>query len=461
MNKSAYLFAATTLAVGLGGGYWIAGEQAATPTPGQPHVASASQERKVLFWRNPMNPAITSPVFMKDDMGMDYLPVYEEGTPAAVAVAGTVRIDPVTMQNIGVRTVVAERRPLAHLIQVPGRVEVDESRISHVHSKSEGWIEQMFVHNTGDPVAKNSMLLSIYSPKLVSSQQEYLLALNNYKALAANPYADIGQGARELKDSARERLTLLDVPEHQLRELEQTGRIKKSLHIHSPFNGVITQIGAREGQFVTPETELFTLADLSRVWVTVDVYENDLPWVRQGNRAEVTGAALPGSILTGKVDYIYPYFDQQTRTVKVRLVLDNRQRQLKPGMFVNVALRTDPRGPEVLVPSEAVVRSGIGAQVFVEREPGRFEPRDVTVGLTAEGFSQIIRGIREGERVVASAQFLIDSESKLREAVTRMSDPVRKPVMPAAGKPAAPATDREMPGKNPETKESGHDHAHH
>lgn len=456
MNKQTIIIVAITLAIGLGGGYWLGHQPSPAKHPAPSSAAPHADGRKVLFWRNPMNPAITSPVFMKDEMGMDYIPVYDDAD-RAVQPAGTVKIDPTTMQNIGVRTATAEQRPLSHIIQALGRVAVDESRISHIHAKAEGWIEQMFVHNTGDSVRRNSMLLSLYAPKLVSGQQEYLLALNNYKALSTNPYADIGQGARELKDSARERLRLLDVPEHQLRELEQSGKIKKSLHIHSPFNGVVMQIGAREGQYVTAETELFTLADLSRVWVFVDVYENDLPWIKKGDRAEVRASSLPGRTLVGRVAQIYPYFEKDTRTVKVRLEFNNRDLSLKPEMFVNATLQVGQQKPQVVVPSEAVVRSGDGERVFVETSPGKYEPRKVTIGLMAEGYTQILSGIQPGDSVVTSAQFLIDSESKLREAVTRM----RTPNAPKTPTPPAPSADMDMSGMSLPPQEASHDHSHH
>ncbi|MEW5756326.1 MAG: efflux RND transporter periplasmic adaptor subunit [Pseudomonadota bacterium] len=417
MNKQLVLTAVIAVAAGLAGGYFLA--ERPQQSTGEMSAAQPSAERKVLFWRNPMNPAITSPVFTKDEMGMDYLPVYADEGEAKEA-TGTVKIDPTTVQNIGVRTAEATQQALARKIRALGRVAYDEGRLTRLHPKTEGWIEQLYVEKTGEHVARDAMLLSIYSPQLVSSQQEYLLAVKNHQALKDSPYEDIRQGAAELVQSARERLELLDVPAHQLHELEQNQRIQKSLHIHSPFDGVVINVGARKGQYVTPETELYMLADLSKVWAFVDVYEDELPWVRVGDQAQMTVAGAPGKTFTGKVSYIYPYMEAKTRTARVRLEFDNREQLLKPDMYAEVQVQAARQTHAVVVPSEAVVRSGDRNQVFVQREPGKFEPREVRLGLSSEGMTQILAGVTAGERVVTSSQFLIDSESKLREATAKM-----------------------------------------
>ena len=367
-----------------------------------------------------MNPAITSPVPAKDEMGMDYIPVYADGAGGGDEPAGTVTIDPVTVQNIGVRTARAEKRSLSHAVRAVGRVDFNEERLARLHPKIEGWIEVLRVSTTGSVVKKDDILLSIYSPQLVSSQEEYLLALNNLRVLKDSPYEEIRRGAEELVKSARERLRLLDMPEHQIHELEATGEIKKRTHIHSPFDGTVIKVGVREGQYVTPKTELYMLADLSRVWVYVDVYEEDLPWIKLGDEAAMTVRAVPGRTFRGKVAYVYPYMERKTRTARVRLEFDNPNQLLKPEMFANVTLHAGKIPNAVVVPSEAVVRSGERDLVFVVREPGKFEPRPVTLGLSADGLVQILDGVKAGEEVVTSAQFLIDSESKLREATAKM-----------------------------------------
>lgn len=468
MNKQLVVTALIAVAAGLAGGYFLAER----PVPGgEAPTAQPSAERQVLFWRNPMNPAITSPVFTQDEMGMDYLPVYaDEG--AADEAAGTVQIDPGTVQNIGVRTTEAAQQALARKIRALGRVAFDEGRLTRLHPKTEGWIEALYVEKTGEQVARDAMLLSIYSPQLVSSQQEYLLAVKNLEALKDSPYEDIRQGAAELVQSARERLELLDVPAHQMRELEQHRRIQKSLHIHSPFDGVVINVGARKGQYVTPETELYMLADLSKVWVIVDIYEDELPWVRIGDQAQMTVAGAPGKNFKGKVSYVYPYMEPKTRTAKVRLEFDNREQWLKPDMYAEVQVQAARQEHAVVVPSEAVVRSGDRNQVFVQREPGKFEPREVRLGLSSEGLTQILAGVTAGERVVTSSQFLIDSESKLREATAKMLDVQSGATVDEHAAHEVSDTDMEdmsmgdmsleappAPVK-PRKQEAGHDHQH-
>jgi len=377
------------------------------------------KEKRVLFYRNPMNPAITSPVPAQDEMGMDYIPVYEEDKNDSDPV-GTVRIDPVTVQNIGVRTALAEKQSISHVVRAVGRVTFDERRLVRLHPKTSGWIEQLHVDKTGESIKKDTILLSIYSPQLVSSQQEYLLALENLKTLGKSPLEDIRRGAEQLVESSLERLQLLDVPQHQINDLQRTGKIKKSLHIHSPASGVVMKVGARQGQYVTPDTELYLIADLAKVWVYVDIYEYELPWVKVGDKAEMQLAGIPGRTFSGRVGFIYPYAEQATRTIKIRIEFSNPDLILKPDMFADVTVFSGMRKEAVVIPAQAIIRSGTREQVFVVRAPGKFEPRTVKLGITSEGRTQILEGVEEGELVVTSAQFLIDSESKLREATTKM-----------------------------------------
>jgi membrane fusion protein, copper/silver efflux system len=379
------------------------------------------KEPEILFYRNAMNPEITSPVPTTDSMGMDYVPVYaEEDSGNDAEPDGTVKIDAVTVQNIGVRTARAEQRSLSRDIQAVGRVAFDETRLARLHPKTEGWVEKLFIDKTGEFVKKGTRLLGLYSPQLVSSQQEFLVALSNSENLKDSPFKDIREGAEQLLYSTRERLELLDVPKHQLRELEKTRKIKKTLHIHSPFNGIVMKVGAREGQYVSPTTELYMLADLSKIWVYVEIYENELSWVKTGDTALMEVSGIPGEVFSGKVTYIYPYLESKTRTNRLRLEFDNQDQRLKPEMFANVTLKASEQTDAVVVPSEAIVRSGLNNQVFVVRAPGKFEPRMVKLGVSAEGMTQILSGVKSGEEVVTSSQFLIDSESKLREATAKM-----------------------------------------
>lgn len=457
MSKSLMTLAlATALGLGFGGGYWLSNTSASNSVtesdeqaserkvlfwrnPMNPAITSpvfakdemgmdylpvyaeeAPKEREVLFWRNPMNPAITSPVFAKDEMGMDYLPVYAEADNGADEPAGTVKIDPVTVQNIGVRTARAEQRSLARELNALGRVDFNEERLARLHPKTSGWIEQLRVDETGVRVNKNSILLGLYSPELVAAQREYLLALENWEAVRNSTVGRMKKSAKSLLQSSRERLELFDVPAHQIKELEKSRKIKKQLHIHSPFAGRVMHIGARDGQYITPKDELYLIADLSRIWVNVDIYEDDLPWMKIGDRAEMTVRAAPGRSFSGKVTFIHPTMQKKSRTVRIRLEFDNPDLVLKPGMFANVKLHTDAQPEAVVVPSEAIIRSGRQEQLFVVRAPGKFEPRLVTLGISSGGFTQILEGVDVGEEVVTSSQFLIDSESKLREATAKM-----------------------------------------
>lgn len=463
MNNKIIIVAAITLAFGFGGGYWLAGMQKKDAGMNMATKNSDASGRKILFYRSPMNPEVTSPVPAKDNMGMDYIPVYaEQKKPEKKKIlfyrspmnpevtspvpakdnmgmeyipvyakndsssdkepAGTVKIDPTVVQDIGVRTAIAKRRSLSHDIHAVARVTYDEERLSRLHPKTAGWIDKLFVDKTGEFVKKDTTLLSLYSPQLVSSQQEYLLALKNQKNLAGSPFKDIRNGADELVRSSRERLALLDVPEKQIHELEQTRKIRKNLHINSPFDGIVMKIGIREGQYVTSATELYMLADLSRIWVYVNVYENELPWVRLGDTADMTVRALPGKMFTGKVTYIYPYLDSETRTNRIRLEFDNQDLKLKPEMFAKVTLKTSRQVNAIVVPSEAILRTGLSDHVFVVRAPGKFEPRNVILGVSSEGMTQILSGVKAGEEVVTSSEFLIDSESSLREAMAKMME---------------------------------------
>jgi Cu(I)/Ag(I) efflux system membrane fusion protein len=455
MNKVTIAVAVTALSLGLGLGYVLfhdsSGEAATSssedrqplfyrnpmnptvtsPTPAQDSMGMdyipvyADDEkpavREVLFYRNPMNPTVTSPVPAKDNMGMDYIPVYANGK-AQGDVAGTVKIDPVVVQNIGVRTAIAKRRALSRTIKTVGRVDFNEEHMARLHPKVDGWIEEIRVDKTGQHVEPDDILLSLYSPKLVSAQQEYLLALNNQTALESSPFEQIRKGAQDLTRSARERLELLDVPAHQVHELEESREIKKYIHIHAPWAGTVIRIGARAGQFVTPSTELYMMVNLEQVWVFADVYEYELPWVKVDDVVEMTLASVPGKTFHGTLDYIYPYAESRTRTTKVRLVFDNADRLLRPDMFADITISSDTQEDAIVIPAEAVVRSGDRTQAFVVREPGKFEPRDIRTGIESKGFVTVLDGVSAGEEVVTSAQFLVDSESKLREATAKMME---------------------------------------
>ena len=427
MNKKILVIVATTLVIGVVAGYWFANQISGESEQRSLSRDIKQQERKVLFYRNMENPSVTSKVPAKDSMGMDYVPVYADAdTFGNNTPAGQVIIDPVTVQNIGVRTAITEEKTLSHVIRAMGRVDFDEERMVRLHPKTEGWIQKLKVDKTGQWTKKGSDLLMIYSPQLVSSQQEYLLALNNLKALESSPFEDIRQGAIDLVRTSRERLELLDVPKHHIRELEDTRSIMKGLHIHTPVDGIVMKIGVREGQFVTPATELYMIADLSKVWVYADIYEYELPWVQIGDTAKIQLAGIPGKEFEGRLDYLYPYAESKTRTIKARFIFDNPEQLLKPNMFAEVQIYAGRKINAVVIPDEAIVRSGTRTQVFVVREKGKFEPRIVKLGIASEGQVQVLEGLSAGEEIVTSSQFLIDSESKLREATAKMLEPTKK-----------------------------------
>jgi len=424
VNKNIIIVACITLALGVGSGYWLATQRA--PVTGQQSVTKGKE--KPLFYRSPMNPSVTSKIPAKDNMGMDYVPVYAADLNSK-GVPGTVTIDPTVEQSIGVRTAKAVITEMSRTIQTVGRIGYDEQLLVKLHPKVSGWVEKLFINETGETVKTNTMLLSVYSPQLVASQEEYLLALTNVETLEKSPFPQIRDGARDLLRSSRERLELFDVPQHQIKEITKTRKVMKGLHIASPAAGVVLSIGAREGAHVTPATELFSIADLSRVWTYVDVYEYELPWVRLGDRVEMRVTAIPKRVFTGKVSYIYPYLDPKTRTNKLRIEFDNKDLLLKPDMFSDVTVFASHKQHAIVIPTEAVIRTGKAPKIFIKTGPGRFAPRVVKIGMEADGKTEILEGVKPGETVVTSAQFMLDSESSLQEAASKMLMP-KKMTMP-------------------------------
>lgn len=441
MNRATVIAGALALILTAAVGYWL-GQSSSMKDSSD---SGGSTERKPLYYKNAMNPTVTSPTPAKDAMGMDFIPVFADDESSG-ELAGTVRIDAVVQQNIGLRTAKAERGSLSRRIRAVGRIAFDERRITRLHPKVDGWIENLIVNTTGEQVEKGAVLLSLYSPRLVSTQEEYVLALKYLETLKESPVEDIRRGALDLVESSRRRLNLFDVPEHQIRELEATLTPQKSLHIHSPATGIVTRIGARDGQHVSPATELFAIADLSRVWAYADIYEYELPWVKLGDEADMTLAGLPGQTFRGRVVYIYPYAESETRTIKVRIEFDNAELALKPDMYAQIEVLASRQAVATVIPSEAVVRSGSDDRVFVVRAPGKFEPRKVELGIQSDGRVIVLAGVEPGEEIVTSAQFLIDSESSLREAASKMrSVEMEKP--DRANAPANTPMEMDMSGE--------------
>lgn len=381
-------------------------------------VMPKEKERKIKYWRAPMDPSYISDKPGKSPMGMDLVPVYEDDGNGE----GVVKIDPAVVQNIGVRTAVARRMDMAKTIRTVGVVTYDETKLTNIQSKVSGWVEKLYIDSTGLEVSYDTILLEIYSPDLVTTQEEFLLALKYRDTMEKGPDNSIVKGGEMLLDSARRRLELFDVPEHQIKELERDRKVKKTLHIHSPASGVVIQKNVIEGMYVKPGDTLYKIADLRKVWVHVDVFEYEIPYVKIGQRAVMTLSSFPGRKFVGKITYIYPFLETKSRSVKVRLEFDNKDMELKPDMYGEVVIRAATEKNVVAAPSEAIIRTGSRSVVFIDKGSGRFEPRDVTLGMESEGMVAILSGVREGEKVVTSSQFLIDSESKLREAISKMSD---------------------------------------
>jgi Cu(I)/Ag(I) efflux system membrane fusion protein len=417
MNKSLITFTLFIFVLGLGIGYWMS----TSNQEDRPKVAEKENrdETEVLFYRNPMNPEITSPIPAKGSMGMDYIPVYVN-RHLTVEPAGTVRIDPVVVQNMGVRTSTVERKNFARTVRAVGRVDVNEERILKLHPKVEGWIEEIFIDKSGEMVTEDDILLGIYSPKLVATQEEYLLALAGQEALSEFTIPEVRRGAEQLVESSRIRLEFFDVPDHQIHELEESKKVKKSMHIHSPAAGTVINVGVRRGQYVTPKTELYEITDLSDVWVYAEVYDYELPWIKEGDEVEMSLASLPGEVFGGVLSYIYPYAESKTRTTKVRIVFENKNFRLRPEMLADVKIYADVQHDVLVIPAEAVVRSSDETQVFVDRGEGKYEPRTVRLGVSSGNEVVVLSGLEQAEKVVTSAQFLIDSESKLNEATSKM-----------------------------------------
>lgn len=340
-------------------------------------------------------------------------PSEPEGVP------GMVTIPLERLQTIGVKYEEVARRPLEKIIRTVGRVAVDERKLAKVTIKFHGWIEQLLVSATGDHVKKGQMLFTIYSPDLVATQEEYLLALQSRKQLGESEFPEVSRGSKDLLEATRRRFQLWDIEEDHIRELEKTGKVLKTLPIHSPITGTVLKKDALAGAHVEPGEELYTIADLSRLWILADIYEYELSFVKIGQSAAVTLTYDPGTVLTGHVGFVYPTLDPKTRTAKVRFELDNPNEKLKPDMYANVALRVN-LGTRLAIPQEAVIESGQKQIVFLHLGGGRLEPRLIKTGVRTGEWYEVLEGLKEGDHLVTSANFLIDSESRLKSVVESM-----------------------------------------
>lgn len=377
-------------------------------------------ERKILYWQDPMHPQYRSDEpGVAPDCGAQLVPVYADEVASGEMAEGTVRLSARKQQISGVRTDAVEKRRLQRVVRTVGRLEIDETQVRHIHTKIAGWVEKTSVNYTGQLVETGQPLVSIYSPELVSTQEEYLLALKGVKDLGESKVVEIASGARSLLASTRNRLLYWDITPEQIRALEERGEPKKALTLHSPIRGFVTVREVYEGKYVGPEMELYTVADFSRIWVYADVYEYEMPFVRLGQEAAIRLSYFPGETFRGRVSYVYPYLDEKTRTNKVRLEFPNPDYRLKPGMYADVELEID-LGERLAAPEEAILDSGTEQLVFVALGDGHFEPRRVALGAKGEGWVEVRSGVQAGDRVVTSANFLIDSESRLKSATGAM-----------------------------------------
>jgi multidrug efflux pump subunit AcrA (membrane-fusion protein)/ribosomal protein S27E len=386
---------------------------------------SATQpgERKIKFYKSTMNPGETSPQPGKDSMGMDLVPVYED----AANESQTIAIDPSTIQTMGIRTAEVTRGPLRRLIRTVANVDYDETALADVTTKYKGWIEKLYVDATGALVNPGDPLFEIYSPELYSAQTEFLAALS------AEPGPPSTED-RALLESARTKLKFYDISDVQIAELEKTRSAKKTMTITAPISGFVVEKSVVAGQMVDSGMKLYRLADIGVVWVYAQVYEQDLSAVQLGQEATMTLSYLPDRKFRGRVTYVYPTVDEKTRTARVRMEFHNPGYFLKPGMFATVELVADIAPSALLVPDSAVLRSGQKNTVFVALPGGKFEARTVALGLSGENDQdQVLSGLSEGERIVTSGQFMLDSESQLREAIQKMSNPNAAAAEPAPG----------------------------
>ncbi len=463
--------------------------------------SSLSTERKVLYYRDPMNPQITSPTPKKSSDGMDFVPVYDQsagGTgekkiayyrdpmhpwytsdkPGKAPDCGMdlvpvfegdsdvkgIKIDPVTVQNIGVKVEVAEMKKLHKVIRAVGKVDFDETKVFSVNAKIMGWVEKLYVDYTGKKVRKGDALLELYSPELVSTQQEYLQALTYRKQLQQSTIEEAIKGADALVEGAKRRLLNWDISDSEIQELEKRGTPKKTMTIHSPADGIVMEKMVYKGMNAMAGMELYKIADLSTVWIIADIYQFELSWLEIGQEAEVEPSYLPGKTFRGIINYVYPTLNMETKTARVRIEVKNTLKlDFKPEMFATVKLESPVLVDAVAIPDQAIIRSGERNIVVVSLGGGYFDPREVKLGVMADGYVQILEGVKEGENIVTSSQFLIDSESNLKAAISQMAGHAGMPARPegatgAGGdmsKPMEGQNSTEQPAKVPEQK--GHD----
>lgn len=361
-------------------------------------------EKEVLYWVAPMDANYQRDKPGKSPMGMDLVPVYADGGDA-----GTVSISPEVVQNLGVRTAKAELTRIWRGINTVGYVDYDESKVSHIHLRTDGWIENLAVQSEGERIKKGDRLFDLYSPELVNAQEEFVTALSSSN--------------KSLSRASKQRLVSLGVSDNQIKQLQKDYKIKQNISIFAPQDGVVSKLEVRDGMFVKPTMRVMTLGDLSSVWVLAEVFERQVQWVEKDQPAEVLLSFIPGQTWEGKVEYIYPSLDAKTRTLKVRLRFDNPNETLKPNMYANVKIFGGAKSDTIVIPLEALIRTGRNERVIIALGDGKFEARDVKAGIESGEYVEILSGLKADENIVVSGQFLIDSEASKRASLTRMTPP--------------------------------------
>ena len=363
----------------------------------------APREKKILYWVAPMDPGYRRDEPGKSPMGMDLVPVYADEN-----MGPDVKISPAVINNMGVRTALVERGQLWRRIDTVATVDFDQSKVSHVHLRTDGWLEKLAVRSEGERVKKGDRLFNVYSPTLVNAMEEYIQAMSSHN--------------RRLISASKDRLTSLGVSRSQIDKLEKTRKVPQTVPIYAQQDGMVSMLNVREGMYVKPVTEIMRLADLSTVWIQAEVFENQADWVALNQLADVTLSYLPGKVWEGRVEYIYPSLDPKTRTLKVRLQFENPDEELKPNMYGHVSIYGGARKDILVIPREALIRTGLEQRVILALGEGRFTPRNVTAGMESGDWVEIISGIEEGDTVVTSGQFLIDSEASLKASLMRMQE---------------------------------------
>ena len=379
--------------------------------------AAGSSPAKKTRYRSTMNPNEVSDKPGKDSMGMDMVPFESEEKPASAPKGlADITITPEQRTRLGLTFGTAEMRDITRDIRTSARIVPDETRMFTVTAKIDGYVDKLYVNVTGQEVKKGQPLLTIYSPELVASQQEYLSALNIANSLSHSIDASIAEGGKKLIDSARKRLKLWDISKQQIDRLEATGEVEKYLTLYAPASGYVMEKKVLPGQKIAPGEALLAVADLSVVWADADIYESDLPYVKVGTPVTFSLSYWPGKSFSGNVSFLFPYLDPQTRTLKARLNINNPELLLKIEMYGDARLSYN-LGRKLAVPESAVMRTGTRSYVFIEGAGNEIKPVELTIGLRSEGYFEVLSGLKPGDRVVTSSNFLVDSESSLKAAL--------------------------------------------